>query len=116
MEIKGSNIYVEASELPNLTQIIPSDKILVQPSNAPSLITFEDLIIDPINTTFYNTIEDNTSNVLILSSSTTELSGNIPSYLTTTEYSNVVDTVVLSGNNSIEYIASQVAIICIVNN
>jgi hypothetical protein len=109
MEIKGSNIYVEASELPNLTQIIPSDKILVQPSNSPSLIAFEDFILDSNNTTFYGIIENNTATVPILSTNIQSISSTITNYATTTAYNTSTDTITLCANNVLEYTAVQIA-------
>jgi hypothetical protein len=108
MEIKGSNIYVEASELPNLTQILPTDKILVQPVESSGLILFEDIILDTENTTFYGVVEQHTTDVPVLSSSVLSLSSSITNYSTLTSYTSTVNLVTLSGNNALNYIANQI--------
>jgi len=88
MEVKGTNIYLQASELPIITDILSGDNFIVQTPSYSTTIKFYDIIIDSNNTTFYSNIPNNQTNIYTISSDTINLSSYIflNSFLTLSEF------------------------------
>lgn len=75
MEIKGDNIYVNIKELPGLEQISSEDYLVVETETGTNILKYKNLVIQPENTTFYNEISENTTNITTLSTTLSAESG-----------------------------------------
>lgn len=76
----GKNTYLNIKELPEISDIIGGDFLIVETINATSILDFANFIITLDNTTFGDVITNNTTNIEILSSQVKTLSGNIETY------------------------------------
>lgn len=103
MEIKGTNIYLQLSELPTITEVLSGDSFIVQTSLYPSVIKFYNIIIDPNNTTFYSNITNNQTNIYTISGDNINLSSYIidQEYITSTKYSTYETDVIAATQTSI---------------
>lgn len=70
----GKNTYLNIKELPEVTDIISGDFLIVETPNATSILDFANFTITLDNTTFGDIITTNTSNIVVLSSTVIALS------------------------------------------
>ena len=104
----GKNTYLNIKELPEISDVISGDFLIVETPNATSILDFANFVITLDNTTFSDIIITNTTNTLLLSSQVISLSSEVNTYVDTLSsqiisLSSVVDTYAifsLSGYNS----------------
>ena len=107
----GKNTYLNIKELPEISDVISGDFLIVETPNATSILDFANFVITLDNTTFSDIIITNTTNTLLLSSQVVSLSSVVGSNTASTlllssqiiSLSSVVDTYAvfsLSGYNS----------------
>lgn len=104
----GKNTYLNIKELPEISDVISGDFLIVETPNATSILDFANFVITLDNTTFSDIITTNTTNTLLLSSQVISLSSEVNTYVDTLSsqiisLSSVVDTYAifsLSGYNS----------------
>ena len=104
----GKNTYLNIKELPEISDVISGDFLIVETPNATSILDFANFVITLDNTTFGDVITTNTTNTLLLSSQVISLSSEVNTYVDTLSsqiisLSSVVDTYAifsLSGYNS----------------
>lgn len=104
----GKNTYLNIKELPEISDVISGDFLIVETPNATSILDFANFVITLDNTTFSDIIITNTTNTLLLSSQVVSLSSEVSTYVDTLSsqiisLSSVMDTYAvfsLSGYNS----------------
>ena len=104
----GKNTYLNIKELPEISDVISGDFLIVETPNATSILDFANFVITLDNTTFSDIITTNTTNTLLLSSQVISLSSEVNTYVDTLSsqiisLSSVMDTYAvfsLSGYNS----------------
>jgi hypothetical protein len=100
----GKNTYLNIKELPEITDIISGDFLIVETPTATSILDYDNFIITLDNTTFGDTIVSNTTNIAAVSSSVTSLNATlttqISSLSSSTARSNTFVTFSLLNYNS----------------
>jgi hypothetical protein len=76
----GKNTYLNIKELPEISDIISGDFLIVETPNATSILDFANFLITLDNTTFGDVITTNTTNILTLSSQVISLSSVVDTY------------------------------------
>ena len=77
----GKNAYMNIKELPEITDIISGDFLIVETPTATSILDYDNFIITLDNTTFGDTIVSNTTNIAAVSSSVASLNTTLTSQI-----------------------------------
>ena len=77
----GKNAYLNIKELPEITDIISGDFLIVETPTATSILDYDNFIITLDNTTFGDTIVSNTTNIAAVSSSVASLNTTLTSQI-----------------------------------
>jgi hypothetical protein len=89
----GKNTYLNIKELPEISDVIGGDYLIVETPNATSILDFANFTITLDNTTFGDVVTTNTSNIAALSTSVTTLNNAVNGLITYATFS-------LSGYNA----------------
>lgn len=96
----NKNTYLNIKELPEISDIIGGDYLIVETPNATSILDFANFTITLNNTTFGDIITTNTSNIAVLSASVTTLSNTTHAVFSLSGYNDGGPKLINSSNIS----------------
>ena len=101
----GKNAYMNIKELPEITDIISGDFLIVETPTATSILDYDNFVITLDNTTFGDTIINNTTNIAAVSSDVIDLENTLTANVASLSSQD------LNTNSRVSNLSSQVSIL-----